>query len=84
MNASTIAESPSLSALGPMPSAAADEGWRQILQGMLQRDPRHRTKLPELRRQLATLEQRMEEAERRLAASGSGLSVTQVAHLRRH
>ena len=49
---------------GVMPSASADEGWRRILHGMLQRDPKRRTKLPELRRQFALLELRMEEAER--------------------
>uniref|UniRef100_A0A7S1LJB8 Uncharacterized protein n=1 Tax=Neobodo designis TaxID=312471 RepID=A0A7S1LJB8_NEODS len=42
--------------LGVMPSAAADEGWRRVLHGMLQRDPRRRTKVSELRKQLAALE----------------------------
>jgi len=56
-----------------MPSGTADEGWRRVLHGMLQRDPHRRTKLPQLRRQLVQLEQRMEEADRLLSGSAIGL-----------
>ena len=56
---------------GVMPSAAADEGWRRVLYGMLQRDPRRRTKVSELRRQLASLERRMEEAACNASRSGA-------------
>jgi serine/threonine protein kinase len=62
---------PNMSSTSVMPSASADEGWRRILHGMLQRDPKRRTKLPELRRQFAVLEQRMEEAERMFGATAT-------------
>uniref|UniRef100_A0A7S1MLH7 Uncharacterized protein n=1 Tax=Neobodo designis TaxID=312471 RepID=A0A7S1MLH7_NEODS len=58
-----------------MPSGTADEGWRRVLHGMLQRDPQRRTRLPQLRRQLVQLEQRMEEADRLLGRSTLAVSI---------
>jgi serine/threonine protein kinase len=37
----------------------ADDAWRRVLYGLLQRDPKQRTTLPELRRQLTALERRL-------------------------
>eukprot|EP00672_Neobodo_designis_P003790 CAMPEP_0174882726 /NCGR_PEP_ID=MMETSP1114-20130205/84907_1 /TAXON_ID=312471 /ORGANISM="Neobodo designis, Strain CCAP 1951/1" /LENGTH=789 /DNA_ID=CAMNT_0016118127 /DNA_START=393 /DNA_END=2762 /DNA_ORIENTATION=+ len=53
--------------------ASTDEGWRRVLHGMLQRDPRRRTKLREVRRQLEQLDRRLEQA-RRMDESFAGMS----------
>jgi len=45
-------------------TASADEGWRRVLHGMLQRDPKRRSTLRDVRRQLDVLEQRLSQAER--------------------
>ena len=59
-------------------SAAVDEGWRRVLHGMLQRDPKHRSKLSDVRRQLIVLARRMEESKAR-AQRLADTSMTDVA-----
>jgi hypothetical protein len=46
---------------GVMASNAAD-GWRRVLFGMLQRDPRKRSSLATLRHQLRALDRKLEQA----------------------